>query len=439
MPASRFQDFAFLSDAERQQELARCVERTAHLGRKLGAVVRLCDAPLRREGSLADWPYAAKDLFGDGVTAPTWGCAGSSVGVQPRAAVLQRMDAAGACCLAAAEMTELAYEPSGHNAARGRPLNPWNKDAVCGGSSSGSAVLVAAGCVPVALGSDTGGSVRIPAQCCGVTALKPSWGALPVDGVMPLAPSLDTVGIIARAASDIRQVWAVMADRPGNPTEIRSAAVLADAFATSDDEVAHIGQEAVLAIGDLGLSLMDCEGLPDEADRHALRVMQAEAARTHRRRLEDSRIEPTLRKRLGKGLSISDADLRASLDARAALREEFLGRTLGGCDIGLLPVMPVKTPWVAEVDPTEPAFQARTLYAMSRFTRFANYLGVPVLALPVGFDGRGLPIGLQVVGRPDSEASLIKLGEALQERHDWHGHIPTEIAPDIAAEKGSAS
>ena len=132
-----------------------------------------------------------------------------------------RLDAAGACRVAAAEMTELAYEPSGYNAARSRPLNPWDRDIVAGGSSSGAAVLVASGCCAVALGSDSGGSVRIPAHCCGVTALKPSWGNIPIEGAMPLAPSLDTVGIIARSARDIGKVWPVVADRPGE------AAVLA--------------------------------------------------------------------------------------------------------------------------------------------------------------------------------------------------------------------
>ena len=436
MVASRFPDFAALSDVERRQELARCVTRTAGLGRWLRAVVHVCDVSHHRDGPLADWPYAAKDMFGNGVTAPTWGCAESPVGILPRAPVLQRLDDAGACRLAATEMTELAYEPSGHNAARGRPFNPWNKDVVTGGSSSGSAVLVASGCCAVALGSDTGGSVRIPAHCCGVSALKPTWGAIPVDGAMPLAPSLDTVGIIARAASDIGKVWAVIADKPGTPVEIRSAAVLTDAFAASDDDIARVCRDGVLAIGDLGLSLVNREGMPDEADQQALLVMQAEAARTHRAGLADPRIESTLRKRLAKGLSISDAALGASLGARIALREAFLRRTLGGCDVALLPVMPIRTPAVTEVDPALPTFKARTLFAMSRFTRFANYIGLPVLAVPVGFDTRGLPVGLQIVGRPDSDAALIEVGKALQARHDWHGRIPAEIVPEIEAEKG---
>ena len=111
----------------------------------------------------------------------------------PRAEILLRLDRAGADLIAAAEMTALAYEPSGYNAARGCVLNPWDFDAVTGGSSSGSAALVAAGCAFASLGSDTGGSVRIPAHCCGVTSLKATFGAIPGEGAMRLAASLDTI------------------------------------------------------------------------------------------------------------------------------------------------------------------------------------------------------------------------------------------------------
>jgi aspartyl-tRNA(Asn)/glutamyl-tRNA(Gln) amidotransferase subunit A len=436
---SHFLDYTSLPEAERPIELARCRARTATLGRKLNAVVNLCEAGPGRDGPLADLPYAAKDIFANGLTAPTWGCAEPPVAVARPALVLTRLDDAGACRLAAAEMTELAYEPSGYNSVRGRALNPWNSNVASGGSSSGAAVLVAAGCCAVALGSDSGGSVRIPAHCCGVTALKPSWGAIPVEGAMPLAPSLDTVGIIARSATDIGKVWPVVAERAGNAVDTRSAVVLADAFEASEAEIARVCRQAVDAIADLGIVLSERPGFSNEADRQALLVLQAEAARIHRSRFEDERIDATLRKRLSKGLAIGDDELAASLNARTALLNRFLSERLGDADVALLPVMPIKTPLVGEVDPRLPTFKPKTLYAMSRFTRFANYFGLPVLAVPAGFDDRGLPVGLQIVGRPDSEASLIAIGAALQARHDWHGRIPTQIAPDIAAEKGLAA
>jgi aspartyl-tRNA(Asn)/glutamyl-tRNA(Gln) amidotransferase subunit A len=131
-----------------------------------------------------------------------------------------------------------------------------------------------------------------------------------------------------------------------------------------------------------------------------------------------------LRKRLRKGLTISDEKLSEALEARDALRSDFLSRYLGEAGVALLPVMPVATPGLAEVDPGSVNFNPRTLYALSRFTRFINYLGLPALAVPAGFDNRGLPVGLQIVGRPGSDELLLEIGIALQARTDWHGRIP---------------
>jgi Asp-tRNA(Asn)/Glu-tRNA(Gln) amidotransferase A subunit family amidase len=128
--------------------------------------------------------------------------------------------------------------------------------------------------------------------------------------------------------------------------------------------------------------------------------------------------------RLRKGLTISDESLGAALDARDALRSDFLSRYLGEASFALLPVMPVATPGVEEVDAGSVNFNPQTLYALSRFTRFVNYLGLPALAVPAGFDNRGLPVGLQIVGRPGSDALLLDIGVALQARTDWHGRIP---------------
>src|SRR5262245_64145691 len=122
----------------------------------------------------------------------------------PKAAVLDLLDRAGARRIGYAAMTELAYEPSGYNSHHGHVGNPWNPEFISGGSSSGSAAAVASGSVVVSLGSDTGGSLRIPAHSCGITAWKPTYGAVSALGAIPLAPSLDTIGLLARSASDMR-------------------------------------------------------------------------------------------------------------------------------------------------------------------------------------------------------------------------------------------
>ncbi len=432
-------DWSSSSDRDRAAAQAICRERIGRLGGELHAVVAEIPPVASGRGSLAGMPYVVKDMFANGVLAPTWGCSESPAVVSPRAPVLERLDGAGASLIATAEMTELAYEPSGYNPLRGSAINPWHSDFVTGGSSSGPAVLVASGCCYVALGSDSGGSVRIPAHCCGVTALKPSFGVIPVDGAMPLAPSLDTIGILARSAADLAQVWPVISGRAKNPSLPRlSAIILADAFSNSDADIERVCRQAIDVLISVGMTVTSRAGFPEEASRQALLVLQAEAARTHRARLHDARIDATLRKRLSKGLAISENELAASLAGRAALLADFLTHQLDGANVALLPVMPIKTPRVGEVDPSASSFNPRTLYAMSQFTRFANYLGLPALAVPAGWDERGMPVGLQIVGRPDSDALLLEIGVQLQARADWHGCVPSALVSDLSAIHGLA-
>jgi aspartyl-tRNA(Asn)/glutamyl-tRNA(Gln) amidotransferase subunit A len=338
------------------------------------------------------------------------------------------LDEAGACLIATAELTELAYEPSGYNSVRRPPLNPWNYDMVTGGSSSGSAVLVAADCCYFALGSDTGGSVRIPAQCCGITGLKPTWGSLLMDGVMPLAPSLDTVGILARGAAELALVWPVISQQPTARLQSRPRLiVLEEILRACDPVVAHACRQGIEALSSIGVVAPSAMAFPELADKQSLLVLQGEAARTHQSRIDDETTDPTLRKRLQKGFEISDETLADSLAMRPKLRSDFLSQLLDETDVALLPVMPIMTPLVTEVDPTSSEFQPRTLYAMSRFTRFVNYLGLPALAVPIGFDSRGMPVALQMIGRPGSEALLLEVATRLQNVTHWHKMLPPRL------------
>jgi len=380
-------------------------------------------------------PYVAKDMIATGKVTPSWGCSGPQASALPRASVIDRLEKAGACLIGTAFMTELAYEPSGI----GRALNPWRANAIPGGSSTGSAILVASGCCFGALGSDTGGSVRIPSHCCGVTALKPSYGSLPLDGAMRLAPSLDTIGIITRSAADLASIWqSVSAAHASAVAGPLSATWLEDAFNESDPETAEICRNAIGMLAESGMTIHARRGFPEEADQNALLVLQAEAARQHRERIDDARVDATLRKRLAKGLAISDEQLGLALAARDGLRSHFVSSYLGDATVAFLPVMPIGTPEVEGVDPASAHFNPRALYALSRFTRFVNYLGLPALAVPAGFDRRGMPVGLQIVGRPGSDAALIEIGVRLQSLTDWHGRVPAAIAGEIAGERGSA-
>jgi Asp-tRNA(Asn)/Glu-tRNA(Gln) amidotransferase A subunit family amidase len=437
--AGRFADWTSLSQSDRAAAAEQCRSRLSGIGAKLHAVVSLLPSQPVGPGPLAGLPYAAKDLISTGVTPASWGCVSPLDDRGAPASVIERLTAAGGCLVATAEMTELAYEPSGINAGRGNVLNPWNFDFAPGGSSSGSAALVASGCCYAALGSDTGGSVRIPAHCCGVTGLKPTWGRIAVDGTMPLSPSLDTIGILARSAVDLALVWTALSGDAVPESKVAAAVTLEGAFAESDPEIGRLCRNAIEVLAGLGLAIAPRGAFPEDADRIALLVMQAEAARSHAVRLDDDRIDAILRRRLRKGVAIGEPELAAALANREAWRGEFVSTYLGDAAVALLPVMPIRTPRYRDVDPSMPEFKARTLYALSRFTRFVNYLGLPALAVPAGFDSRGMPVGLQMIGRPGSEALLLDLGRRFQAATDWHGRVPEAVALDIATEKGVAA
>ena len=208
-----------------------------------------------------------------------------------------------------------------------------------------------------------------------------------------------------------------------------------DAFEASDAEIAGVCRGAVSVLAECGMRIEETTGFSEETDLHALTVLLAEAAREHRARVDDPAIDATLRKRISKGLVITDSELAAAHRPRAMRFAINLSCPVWARhQVAVLPVMPIRTPGVSEVDPASAHFNPRVLYALSRFTRFVNYLGLPALAVPAGFDSTGLPVGLQLIGRPGSEGTLLQVAVRLQERTDWHGRVPTAVASDIAGE-----
>jgi aspartyl-tRNA(Asn)/glutamyl-tRNA(Gln) amidotransferase subunit A len=446
MTHPRFSDWAALDTDTRRVLTATASDRARGLESRLNAfaLIEENSAASPSGGALAGVPYAAKDLFATIGRAPTCGLAdGAKIDLAGNAEVLSRLDAAGAHRIGFTTMTELAYQPSGFNAVRNRARNPWNLDFIPGGSSSGSAVTVASGSAVIAIGSDTAGSLRIPAHCCGVTAWKPTFGIVPVSGALPLAPSLDVIGLLARSAADLLPAADVVAgDRlPPSTTSIDRLVVLADALDAAEPSVRSACQQGIDAIAACGLRLDGGKGLAaiDAIDAHVLIVLQAEAARTHRSRLADPLINATLRKRLGKGLAIEDATLVASCAARTSLAKDFEDKVLGRADAALLPVMAIRTLPAADTDPASATFSPRNLYDLSRFTRFVNMLGFPAVAIPVGFDDRGMPVGLQVVGRPGSDRLLLALAIAVQAKTHWHARVPTAVADLVVGWRGIAA
>ena len=405
--------------------------RAALLQPRLNALAALREEAVSKSaGLLAGTPYAAKDIFATADRRPRCGLAVEVPVSGGDCETLRRLDAAGADRIAYTALPELAYEPSGYNSVSGAVRNPWNLDFISGGSSAGSAAVVASGAAVFALGSDTGGSLRIPAHACGVTAWKPTFGAVPMSGTMALAPTLDTIGLMARSAADLADAARIIAEPMPAVAPPRRARMLTDLFAAAEPSVSAACRAAVDAIAGTGVLIETKDALTaiNKLDQPVFTVMEAEAARTHRALIGQGILDAVLERRLGKGLSITDRELQEATAARSQLVAEFLYQIFGDAHVLLLPVMPIRTPHLTQCDPRSDRFVAKILYELSRFTRFVNLLGLPAVVIPAGFDNRDMPVGIQIVGRADADHALIEHARLVQSLTDWHARVPHAVS-----------
>ena len=414
----------------------------------LAAADRLDAAIARGEavGPLAGVPMAHKDMYYRAGELAECG-ARLRRGHIPdtTSTALARLDAAGAVQVACLNMAEFAFNPTGHNDHTGHVGNPWNPAHITGGSSSGSGAAVAARATLAALGSDTGGSIRLPAAICGVTGLKPTWGLVSRHGAMPLSASLDTVGPLAVSAHDVALVTQAIAG--ADPLDPDCAPRPApDCLATIEggagglvigvdrgflwegvhDEVRGVLEDALAAWRAAGATVVEVEA-PGLAEVRTLiaTVILAESAALHAAQLRDHADDytPAVRGRLETGLAIPAATYLDAMRARKPMAEAFCRAVFGRCDALFAPVLPDPVPTIAESDIGAPG-SARWHASIPRNTRLFNYLGLPALSLPSGFTRNGLPCGHQIVGRPFDEATLLRLGHAFQRGTDWHLRAP---------------
>jgi aspartyl-tRNA(Asn)/glutamyl-tRNA(Gln) amidotransferase subunit A len=435
--------------------------RAAEVGSKLNCIARLdTDDALRaaeradRErkqgkarGALHGVPLAHKDLFyRKGKVVACGSKIRRDFVPDVTATVLERLDASGAIDIGSLHMAEFAFSPSGYNEHYGHCRNPWNPAHVPGGSSSGSAAAVAARIVFGSLGTDTGGSLRHPAAMCGVTGLKPTVTRVSRAGVMPLSHSLDCVGPIARTARDCARLLQIIAGADAaDPTASAQAVARYEVALDGNSRGLKIGvprsyyygpvapeikarlDESLAVFRSLGARISEVQ-VPDiELINTLMHVLMAvEAATIHRKWLATRRDDyaDQVRSRIEPGLFYPATRYLEALSMRAAIAAEFVATALAGVDLLHLPAIPVPVPTIDETTRGAPADVARVIGVLGHATRGINYLGLPSISVPAGFDGKGLPVGFQLVGRPFSEAVLLRAADAYQRATDWHTRKP---------------
>jgi aspartyl-tRNA(Asn)/glutamyl-tRNA(Gln) amidotransferase subunit A len=405
------------------------------------AAADAADADLAKgnnHGVLHGVPLAHKDMYYDAGKVVTCGShIRRDFVATTTATALQRLKDAGTVRLGSLQMSEFAYGPTGHNAHYGPVHNPWDLACVTGGSSSGSGSAVAARLTFAALGSDTGGSIRMPAHFCGVTGLKTTVGRISRAGAMPLSQSLDTVGPLARSVEDCALLLGLMAGAdPEDPTAI--AGQVPDYVAATtgsikgltigvpsafyvddlDSEVAGILEATIAVLKREGAKVVQVE-LPDQRQLTAAcqLVLAVEAAAFHKRWMIERPQDygPQVLMRLQNGLAVPGVSYLEAVRWR--------GPALSAYAV-IAPVAPVAAPTIAESDVGNSPDAEAVIQRLTRFTRPINYLGLPSLAIPSGFTREGLPVGMQLIGRSFDEAVLLRIGAAFQRVTDFHDRAP---------------
>ncbi|MGE0873230.1 MAG: amidase [Burkholderiales bacterium] len=414
------------------------------------AAAQLADRDLARghlRGPLHGVPMAHKDMYGrKGVASSFGGRIWSERPATSTATALERLDAAGAIQFGVLNLAECAFGPTGHNYHHGHCRNPWNPDYVTGGSSSGSGSSVAARANFAALGSDTAGSIRLPATFCGVSGAKPTYGRVSRAGALPLSYSLDTVGPLARTVEDCAVLLSALAG-PDPRDPVADARSVPDYMARlarpvaglvigkpkqyfydgCDAGIAALMEASLETFRRLGAKVVEVD-LPDIEPWNAAAaiIISAEAAAVHARELRQRAQDysPQVRARVEAGFVLPATAYVDSLRLRGVALQAFCDRVFAKVDVLHAPAVGLQTPSIAAADVGGSPDMAPLFARITRLTRPVNFLGVPSLSVPAGFSASGLPVGMQLLGRPFDEATLFTLGHAYQGATDFHLRAP---------------
>ncbi|HLF74822.1 MAG TPA: amidase [Anaerolineales bacterium] len=385
-------------------------------------------------------PIALKDLFDTAGIRTTAGSTFFADHVPDQDAfVVERIRRAGALIMGKTNTHEIALGVTGNNPHYGKARNPWDTARVPGGSSSGSAIAVATGMALGALGTDTGGSIRIPASLCGVVGFKPTYGRVSLRGVFPLSWNLDHVGPLTRDVHDAALMMEVLSVYdPLDPASVKVltgdylghlmdsldgrkiALGTGEYIETSDPEVLAALQEAARVLGQLGCKVQEVDVSWMRQAALANKIMtQADGAAVHRDRLKEhpEMFGEDIRRRLQDGASTSSTEYILARRTQAEVKkrcEQFFE----SYDYLIAPTTPIAAPTVEGHDAVEQAAR------LTRFTAPFNLTGLPALSLPCGFTKDGLPVGLQIVSRVWGDMKVLNAGYAYQQVTEWHTRRP---------------
>ena len=409
------------------------------------ACARLLDAGRANgmvRGPLQGTPVGLKDMFDRQGHVAGWGSGMRSheTPATQDATIVTRLRDAGAVIVGVQHMAEFAMSPTGLNATYGPGRNPWNIDHVSGGSSSGGGMTVGAGHVPLAIGSDTGGSVRLPAAFCGVPGIKPTQYRVSLAGAMPLSPNLDTLGPLAESVALCGRALMALSGPDARDHACLDVAPLSAAWMATNPrsltvavprlavgpllsaDMLRVFNESARVLREAGVRCVEVD-LPDLdlLGRMGSVMLAAESAAVHREWLRTRADEygRQVRRRLSRGLLLAGMDYYDALRLRGPMLRRFMERTLAGADAFLLPTIPDVAPRVDDTIGEDETKLEQAFSALSFWTRGINYLGVPALSVPAGRGLLELPLAVQFVGAPLGEDRVLALGLVLEEHGSY--------------------
>lgn len=419
---------------EPPHRMAWFIRRTESLAQ---AAAQASEARWKRGQPLGPWdgvPVVVKDELDVAGVPTTWGTKIRTTPAERHSTLVQRLVDAGAVVLGKANMHELGIATTGLNAHHGTARNPWSRAHLCGGSSSASAAVVAAGLCPVALGADGGGSIRIPAALCGVVGLKGTWGRFSEHGIPALCWSVGHAGPLGATVADVAAAYLLLAGRDehdpvtwsqpaphlagltaGHARGVR-VGICWPYFEDADPDVVARCKEAVRALTDAGATVVELPAPDLNATlwAHSILILSEMREAVAEPLAQDSSVFALdVRANLAIGGRFTAQDYVHALRHCARLTRECLAQ-LHGCDVIATPTTACTAPLVPEQSLPDGESNLPVVDKLMRFIRLANLSGFPALSVPCGYDGGGLPVGFHLMGRPYEEALLLRLGRVVE-------------------------